>query len=67
MIDDYYIARKREMERFFKIKQYFCHEKRCIFFCSEFQKKSCLDYYWMLAIGDKSLKEIKHGETKNGR
>ena len=67
MRDDYYIARKREMDRFFKIKEYFCHDKRCVFMCSEYQKKCCLDYYMMLAFGDKTIKEIRNGKAEDVR
>ena len=58
MKDEYYIARKCEMDRFFKIKDHLCHEKKCVFSCTDIQKKACLDYYWMLAMGDDELNEV---------
>ena len=58
MKDDYFKNRAYEMDRFFKIKDFFCTSEKCVFVCTTGQKQACLEHYRMLSLGPDRLEDI---------
>jgi hypothetical protein len=48
MKDEYYIAHKKDMDKFFAVQKEYCSE--CGVICDWWQEKKCLDIFWSIAI-----------------
>lgn len=58
MTEDFFVKNARVLPRYLKLKQFYCYEDDCILVCSDRQKRACFQHFWMLAEGDKPVKEI---------